>query len=140
MDKTRSIEKMSFLKNRIHSFKNAFRGVFVFFTTYGGAHAKIHALASVIVLSMGFYFDINPTEWMAVSFAIGLVLIAEIINSAIEQMVDLLHPDWDEKAGAIKDMAAGGVLIAACVALVIGWLIFGNSILVSLGYLFGFHG
>ena len=131
---------MSFLKNRIFSFKNAFRGVFVFFTKYGGAHAKIHLLASVLVIGAGFYFEITDTQWMVLALAIGLVLVTEIINSAIEQLVDLVHPEWSEKAGAVKDMAAGAVLIAAFVALVIGVWIFGYHLLNLGAYFLGFHG
>jgi len=131
---------MSFLKNRIYSFKNAFRGVFVFFTKYGGAHAKIHLLATAIVILLGIYFKIESVQWMALTFAIGLVLVAEIINSSIEQLVDLLHPEWNEKAGAIKDMAAGAVLIAAFVAVVIGFFVFGSRLLILGAFLLGFHG
>jgi len=131
---------MGFLKNRIYSFKNAFRGVFVFFTNYGGTHAKIHLAATIIVVGMGIYFDINSTQWVALSLAIGLVFIAEMINSAIEQLVDLVHPGWNEKAGAIKDMAAGAVLIASFVALAIGILVFGTQLIILTAYSFGFHG
>jgi len=131
---------MSFLKKRIFSFKNAFRGVFVFFTKYGGAHAKIHLLATILVIALGFVLNIEPIQWVALSFAIGLVLVAEIINSAIEQLVDLLHPDRNEKAGAIKDMAAGAVLISAFVAVIIGLWVFGIQLLIWGAWLFGFHG
>ena len=115
---------MSFLKNRIHSFKNAFRGVFVFFKTYGGAHAKIHLLATLIVLFAGFYFEVSNLEWALLFLAIGLVLVSEIINSAIEQLVDLVHPEWNDKAGLIKDMAAGAVLMSAITAVIIGFAVF----------------
>ena len=115
---------MKFLNHRIYSFKNAFRGVFVFFTNYGGAHALIHGVAAIVAISLGFYFSIQVMEWIAIGAVITLVLVAEIINSAIEQLTDLVHPEWHEKAGIVKDMAAGAVLLAAIFALITGLIIF----------------
>ena len=115
---------MAFIKDRINSIKNAFRGVFVFFKTFGGVHAKIHALATILVIGLGVYLNITSLHWIALIIAICLVLVTEIINSSVEQLVDLVQPEWDEKAGIIKDMAAGAVIVASIVAVIIGFLVF----------------
>jgi diacylglycerol kinase len=115
---------MKFLNQRIMSFKNAFRGVFVFFAEFGQPHAVFHAIAGLIAIALGIFYSISLHEWMAIGGVITLVLVAEIFNSAIEQLTDLVQPEWDKKAGIVKDMAAGGVLLAAIFALIIGIAIF----------------
>ncbi len=85
---------------------------------------KIHVAVSLLVVVAGIYFEITTTEWDLVAFAIGLVLSAELLNTAIEALTDLLHPDQHPLAGKVKDIAAGGVLAASLCALVIGLLVF----------------
>ncbi len=79
---------------------------------------------AVIAIVLGFYLDISRVEWLFIIIATGLVLMAEIINTAIETMVDLLSPEKNEKAGRIKDLAAGSVLLASIMALAVGIIIF----------------
>lgn len=79
---------------------------------------------TALVTAMGFYFDINPTQWMFQLFAIGLVLTAEGLNSAIEAIADFIHPDFHLKIGHIKDIAAGAVFFAAVIASIIGLIIY----------------
>lgn len=73
---------------------------------------------------MGFYLEVTITDWLWLIAAIGFVLVTEIINSAIENLVDLVSPEKQKKAGLIKDMAAAAVLIASITAAIIGVLIF----------------
>ena len=115
---------MPFIVDRINSFKNAFRGVFVFFHTYGGWHAKIHFAASIIAIYAGFRLSIPSQDWLWVSLAICMVWITEIINTCIELIVDIIHPQRGESARVIKDMAAGAVVIAAIFSMVVAFLIF----------------
>jgi diacylglycerol kinase (ATP) len=89
---------------------------------------RFHALATLIVIALGCYFNLNKYEWMAIVFAIGIVWITEIINTAIEKLVDFISPQFDKKTGAIKDMAAGAVLVASFIAFVVGLLVFGSHI------------
>ena len=77
---------------------------------------------SVIVLSL--VLNISLAEWLFVTFSIGFVLTAEMFNSVIEKLVDLVSPEFNKKAGLIKDMAAGAVLIAAITSAIIGFIIF----------------
>lgn len=89
----------------------------------------IHAtLAAVAVLS-GIVFQISLSEWGFLCFAIGFVFAAEVFNTAIEVLTDMISPGYNEKAKAAKDLAAAGVLFAATTALVTGLLVFGPRIL-----------
>lgn len=91
---------------------------------------RFHAYAGAGVIVAGAWLRLAVIEWLWVSFAIGLVIFAELMNTAIEQTVDLavgLSPD--PQARHIKDLAAGCVLIAAIVAAVIGILTLGPHVL-----------
>lgn len=92
-------------------------------------HIKIHLIASVLVISAGFYFHITNMEWCVILICIGIVLSLEIMNTAIEHFVDLVEPNHNPKAGNIKDLAAGAVLIFSIISVVIGIMIFGKYIL-----------
>ncbi|MEP6671883.1 MAG: diacylglycerol kinase family protein [Chthoniobacter sp.] len=114
------------------SFVWAGRGVLVMIRTQ--SNAQIHAVAALGVVIAGFFFGISRGEWCAVVGAIGLVLTAEGINTAIEAVVDLASPERHPLAERAKDVAAGAVLLAALAALVIGLLIFGPHVLALLGH------
>lgn len=92
-------------------------------------HFKIHLLSTLLVLSAGIYFNISHTEWLILLICIGLVLSLETINTAIEYLVDLIEPNQNPKAGAIKDLSAGAVLICSIVSVIIGIMIFAKYIL-----------
>lgn len=104
------------------AFKAAFQGVFIFFKE--GAHAKIHLMATFLVIFLGWYFTISKTDWILSLLCIALVLSMEALNSAIEYLVDLASPDYHPLAKKSKDVAAAAVLIAATFALIIGLIIF----------------
>ena len=110
------------MKKRIQSFVYAGRGIRVVFSSE--ANMKIHIVVATLVVICGFIFNINTTEWIACLLCIGLVFGAEMINTAIENVVDLASPDYHELAGKAKDIAAGAVLICAIVSVIIGILIF----------------
>lgn len=110
------------LRKRIASFGHAFRGVGA--ALRSEVHLRFHALATVVVVGLGFYFDITRTEWALVAAAVGSVWSAELVNTAVEAVVDLVSPDYHPLAGKAKDVAAAAVLLAALGALVVGLLIF----------------
>ncbi len=85
---------------------------------------RIHLLAAAVVTMAGWYVNITNLEWLWLLLFIGLVLVAETFNAAIEKLVDMVSPDKNPKAGLVKDLAAGAVLIAATVAAIGGVIIF----------------
>ena len=87
-------------------------------------NVKVQSIIALITVGAGFYFDITPGEWCFVLFAIALVIGFEIINSAIESLVDLVTREQNPLAGKVKDMAAGAVLFASIIAVIIGLVIF----------------
>jgi diacylglycerol kinase (ATP) len=95
-------------------------------------HLQFHAVATVAVVGLGFYFNLTSTEWMLVALAVGTVWTAELANTAIEALTDLVSPEYHPLAGKAKDVAAGAVLMAAIAALVVGLLIFGPRVLALL--------
>ena len=110
------------IRRRLSSFRYAFHGVFQ--AVQSQHNMWIHIFAAIVVIVAALFFDIGFTEWLFVIFAIGFVFGAELFNSAIETLVDLVSPGENQKAGMIKDIAAGAVLIAAITAAVIGMMIF----------------
>lgn len=113
--------KFSMIK-RGHSFKYAFKGIIIVLKSQH--NAWIHLAITVMVIIFGIIYPLTLTEWLLIIFAIGFVLVAEACNTAIEKLVDLVSPEHNDKAGQVKDMAAGAVLIAAITAAVIGLIIF----------------
>ena len=82
-------------------------------------------VAGLAAICLGWYFQIPPTEWLALILAIGLVLSAEALNTAIERMVDRVEPQWHPAARDAKDLAAAGVLIASVFSFIVGVILFG---------------
>ncbi|MBO9699223.1 MAG: diacylglycerol kinase family protein [Sporocytophaga sp.] len=87
-------------------------------------NARIHLAATLFILALSAYFNIEETEWLWIILAITLVWIAELLNTAIEKIVDFISPEYHPTAGKIKDLAAAAVLIAAIFAIVVGVIIF----------------
>ena len=73
---------------------------------------------------ISFYFEISKTDWLFQTLAIGLVLAIESLNTAVEKIADFIHPDYHERIGFIKDIAAGAVFFAALTAITIGCIIY----------------
>ena len=110
------------MKKRIQSFGYAFKGIRHVFGTE--ANMKIHITISVLVIICGFVFAISLTEWICCLLCIGMVVGAEMMNTAIENVVDLASPEQHPLAGNAKDIAAGAVLICAIISVIVGLLIF----------------
>ena len=122
----RPVAKTGWWLGRARSFGHAFRGLAICFRTQ--ENARFHALATVLVLALGFALKLAAWEWCAVSLAIAFVWSAECFNTAMEGMVDLVSPERRPLAGRIKDLAAAAVLAAAIGALAVGAIIFGPKL------------
>lgn len=113
--------QLSYLGRRLRSFGHALRGVRHMVATQ--PHARLHILAVAMVVAGGWLLSIDVADWMIVSLACGLVLAMEALNTAIEHLCDVVCPTWNEDVRKAKDVAAGGVLIAAIAAATVGLLI-----------------
>lgn len=111
-----------FFRGRIRSLKFAFKGAWVLITTEDSIKAQL--FIALLATLLGFYFDISNTEWIVQFLAIGLVLVAEAVNTAIEEIADFIHPDFHVKIGLIKDIAAGAPTFAAIISLIIAGFIY----------------
>lgn len=110
------------MKKLIRSFGYAFKGIAYATTTQ--LNFRIHLGATVLAAAMGLFFRISGHEWLWIALCITIVLVAEIFNTMIEALTDMVSPGYNEKAGHIKDMSAGAVVIAAAFALIVGLVIF----------------
>lgn len=114
--------KDSFFIERLKSIRFALRGVWFLISTEGSI--KIQVVVALIATIMGFYFEISLVEWMIQFTVIGLVLVAESLNTGIEKLSDFIHPDYHKKIGFIKDVSAGSAAIAALISLIVGGIIY----------------
>ncbi|WP_028307595.1 diacylglycerol kinase family protein [Desulfitibacter alkalitolerans] len=93
---------------------------------------KIHTLALMLVLIIGSWLELSGLEWSIVLIMAGIVIICEMLNTAMEALVDLETQDYHPLAKTAKDVAAGAVLIASALSIIIGLLIFGPKVLIKL--------
>jgi len=89
---------------------------------------KIHLASTVVVVAMGFYYQIGRMDWMVLLTMIGLVIGFELLNSAIESLTDLVTKERLPLAGKVKDISAAAVLVISVIALVVGITIFAKYI------------
>jgi diacylglycerol kinase (ATP) len=114
-------QKFSITK-RLKSFKYAFEG---FRYLLAKEHnSRVHLFFTVLVVILGFVLTISLLEWIAILFAIALVIITEILNTAIEKLADFISPEKHIKIKIIKDLAAAAVFTSAIISVVIGLIIF----------------
>lgn len=104
------------------SFTYAFKGWRSAFKTQ--LNFRVQCVFAVVAIVLGFCLNISTNEWLWIALNITLVLFAELINTALETLVDLVSPDYNEKAGMVKDIAAGAVTITAINAALSGLYIF----------------
>lgn len=114
--------KRNFIVNRLHAVKYAAKGFWILITTESSIQAQI--IIAIIVTIAGFILNISATEWLFQIMAIGLVLVAESLNTALERTADFIHPNKHKKIEIIKDIAAGAVFFAAITAIIIGLIIY----------------
>ncbi len=114
-------EKFSIGK-RVRSFGYAFEGMR---TLLRDEHnSRIHLVAMIVAIVLGFLLGISATEWCVVALCCGCVLMAEAMNSAVEAIADLVSPEFHPLIKKAKDVAAAGVLMMAIAAAVAGIVIF----------------
>jgi len=110
------------MKKLILSFGFALKGIRYAFTTQ--QNFRIHTLAALVAVCAGYLLQLSTDEWQWVMLCIMLVLVAELLNTAIEALTDLVSPGYNKLAGHVKDISAAAVLITALFALVTGIIIF----------------
>jgi len=109
------------MKKFLNSVLFAMRGIRF---AWAGTNFRIQCFIAAFVVASGIKFGIHINEWFLVIILIGLVLTAEVFNSAIENLVNFISPDFHPLAGKIKDLAAGAVLILSFTSFLIGLIIF----------------
>ncbi|MGZ0042185.1 diacylglycerol kinase family protein [Paenibacillus ottowii] len=97
---------------------------------------RIHVVVALLVIVAGLTLRISRLDWLFVCLAIAIVIVAELINTAVEAAVDLISPDIHPLAKAAKDTAAGAVLLAAVFAVIIGIFVFYRPVLTLISQLF----
>lgn len=110
------------LAARKRSFGYAWKGILI--AVKSQHNLWIHFIVLALVIILGLICRLEVYEWLVIIAVSGLVITAEIFNTAVEYLVDLVSPKWNEKAGIIKDLAAGAVLVSAVTAAVCGIMIF----------------
>lgn len=108
--------------NLTKSFSCAFEGLGWAITKE--RNLKIHLVAAIVVSAMGFWFEISAVEWLFQLITIGMVVGAELFNTAIERLTDDRFPEIHPTAKIVKDVSAGAVLFMAIIALAIGLIIY----------------
>lgn len=112
----------SFFSGRLKSVAFAVKGAVKLVTT---EHSVMVQFSIGILMTLaGFYCNITRTEWLFQTLAIGFVMSIEGLNTAVEKIADFIHPNYHERIGFIKDIAAGAVLFAAITAIAIGLIIY----------------
>lgn len=114
-------EKFS-IRARIRSFRFSFEGLAAFIKREH--NSWIHFVATIAVIVFAYYMQVSKTEMIAIVFAIGFVWVAEIFNTCIERVMDFISVEKHEDIKFIKDLASGGVLIAAITAVIVALIIF----------------
>lgn len=115
----------------IKSFSYAFNGIL--YALKKDQNFRIHIATAILVIAASIFFDVNPFEMGILGVMIVLVMVTEMINTAIEQMVDLITLEHRENAKIAKDVSAGMVLLSSMGAIIVGFLIFAPHILRLLG-------
>ena len=114
---------MSYSMGRLFKrFGFAFNGVKI--VSASQQNFRIHAVVAVIVVAAGILTRLTAMEWCVIVILIALVFAMEIMNSAMEKLVDFVSPGFHEQAGAVKDMSAAAVLVTAIAAVIAGLIIF----------------
>lgn len=117
-------------KKLINSFKYAFIGIGSAFKSE--RNMKIHLTIMLLVIIFGILFKISLSEWTTCIILFAIVISGEMINTAIEIVVDIAMPNIDNRAKRAKDISAGAVLVLAIGSAITGLLIFIPKIIIYL--------
>lgn len=110
---------------KVKSFKNALSGILS--AVISERHMRIHIVAAAYVLWFSRFYDLKKADYAILLIVIAAVIVSEMFNTAVEEVVDLASPSYNEKAKKAKDVAAGSVLVSAVFAVIVGILFFGNA-------------
>lgn len=117
------------IKARLNSFKHALRGLKI--TIKEEDNAKIHLGIGIIMYVLSAVLKLKKMEIVAVLFSIGFVLVAELFNTAIENLCDFVQPNHHKQIKKIKDISAAAVLISAITAFLVGLLIYTDYLIIE---------
>lgn len=110
------------------TFKNSFKGIRL--ALKSERNIRVHFVIAVVAISSGIVLHFTPAEFCLLLIAIALVIISEMMNSAIEFTLDaIFHNRYSKLVGMAKDIAAGGVMIATFISIAIGILLFGSKLM-----------
>ncbi|MED3661528.1 diacylglycerol kinase family protein [Ureibacillus sp. FSL K6-8385] len=109
------------MRNFFRSFRFAFEGILL---ASKERNMRFHLVSAVIVVIAGLWTRLSALEWLVLIITIALVIGLEMVNTAIEYVVDMASPDFHPMAKAAKDVAAGAVLVFAIASVIIGLIIF----------------
>lgn len=114
-------------QNFFEASKNSLNGIV--YTIKNEKNIKIQLVIAILAVVLGVLLKISLIEWVILVITIFIVIISELINTAIENTVDLITKEYNEKAKIAKDVAAGAVLISAVNSIIVGIIIFGTKII-----------
>ncbi len=107
----------------LHSFKYAFEGIW--YVLRSQRNAKIHLGVTLAVILLGLFLRLSALHWAVLLVTIGMVFAAEMFNTVIESLIDLVSPNYHPLAKIAKDAAAGAVFILAMMSVLVGLLVLG---------------
>lgn len=113
---------MKKIKRLLKSFKYAIRGLVKTFREE--LNLKIQTIIAILVIILGIYFNITQFEWLVLVLVIGLVILMEVVNSAVERITDVLKPRINSYVKEIKDIMAAAVMLASIMAVIVGIIVF----------------
>lgn len=117
-------------RNLTESFNNAANGIL--YVILHERNMKIHLVAAFITVLLGFLYRLSGLEFVIICLTIGVVIVCELFNTAMEVVVDIIVDVYHPKAKIVKDVAAGAVLVSAFISMIIAYLIFFDKVSVSL--------
>jgi diacylglycerol kinase len=116
----------------LESFRFAFAGLGNTLRTQ--RNARIHVSIAVVVLVLGAVLGLEAIEWAVIALTVGFVFVAELFNTVVEAVVDLVTEEYHPLAKQAKDVAAGAVLVSALAAVAVGILVLGPPLLAKIGW------
>ena len=117
-------------KRQVNSYRYAAKGVRYSLATQ--VNIWLHLVIALVVLVLAYLLQFDVEQYLIVTLAIGFVISAELFNTAVEEMTNLLSPEYHQVAGVVKDVAAGAVLVAAITAAIVGLTLFVPPIIEAL--------
>lgn len=118
-------------KRQVKSYRYATKGVKYTFATQ--VNIWLHLVIALVVLVLAYLLQFSVEQYLIITIVIGVVIAAELFNTAIEEMTNLLSPEYHQVAGVVKDVAAGAVLVTAVTAAIVGAILFIPPLLELLG-------